>query len=452
VAQKVRDAKFAPLKTKVLWMALFFVCFMVGRNIPLPLLHHTAASTAEASSDLLNAANIASGGNFFTPSFFSLGLGPWMTAAILWRFLFIGKIARDRKIPQESQDRARNAVMVILAVIQAIALMGTYDISGIPGPFAPETNAKIVIVIVLVAGACLVAWLANQNQDKGLGGVTMFILYQICITAVRNFEALSPRAAHAEAPRVFWIVAAAIVIAVLIGFLLGNSELRVHVNKISIDNGFTGVSYMPLKLNPAGASPIMYALTLLALPTYVAHAIAALAPGTQAGTDRFLNGWGLTTHYGFIAYLILLFALTIFFGLFTVNPKDTAKRMLDGGEYFDGVNPGAATRRFISGRVTGLSIASGILLVILAGGPLFFLRDHQNLQYFLMLPGTFIMVLALLWLLYEEIADTRIGTKYSFDVLPDKARKAAAAAARSTAVHSAATQSASSQQKAVAAA
>ncbi|MDR3068244.1 MAG: hypothetical protein LBU50_01910 [Cellulomonas sp.] len=412
---QVRDGKFAPLKTKILWTALFFVCFMVGRSIPIPLLREVATGVNQANADLLNAANIASGGNFFNPSLFSLGLGPWMGAAILWRFLFIGKIARDRKIPEETVNRARNVVMVVLAVVQAISLMSRSEVRGLSwGPFSDRLNAQIVIVVLLTAGAALVAWLANQNEDKGLGGITMFILYQIIITAVGNTDILSTATADAQSRRVLLIVILACVCVVVLGVLVGNAELRLHVNKTSIDSGYTGVSYLPIKRNPAGASPIMYALILLAIPQYVAHAVSVVVPSTAAGADRFLAAWGLSTPLGFTAYLLLLFGMTIFFGLFTVSPKDIAKRMKDGGEYFDHVPPGQATRRFLRNRVVGLSAWSGVVLVLFTGLPLYFIGQFPDLQYVLMAPGTVMIVLGLALIIREEIADTVLGRKYAF--------------------------------------
>jgi preprotein translocase subunit SecY len=429
VAQ-IRDGRFAPLRIKLLWTALFLVLFMIGRNIPIPLMHDLAQGTSQTNAGLLNAANIVTGGNFFYPSLFSLGLGPWMGAAILWRFLFIGKIARDRRIPEETVDRARNVLMVVLAVFQAISLMSHYEIGSLPwGPFSDQVNAQIVIVVSLTVGAVLVAWLAKKNQDLGLGGITMFILYQITITAVRNLEVLSTAITNAQYARILWLVLVACVCVVLLGVFAGNAEMRLHVNKVSIDSGFTGVSYLPIKLNPAGASPIMYAITLLVIPQYVVHAIAALIPGASGGANRFLSVWGFSTPLGFTIYLLLLFGMTIFFGLFTVSPKDIAKRMQDGGEYFDHVPPGQATRRFLRRRVVGLSALSGVFLVVFTGLPLYFVGSYPNLQYLLTAPATLMIVLGLLWLLQEEVADTMLGTKYQFTFKTASGRAASKRAA-----------------------
>lgn len=412
---QIRDGKFAPLKVKLLWTAVLLVCFMIGRHVPLRMLHDAPKGTHDTNADLLNAANIASGGNFFNPSLFSLGLGPWMGAAILWRFLFIGKIARDRKIPEATETRARNVLMFVLAVLQGISLMSRYEIGRVTwGPFSDRLNAQICTVVLLTAGALLVAWLAKKNEDLGLGGITMFILYQIIITARLNRHVLSVATSKPEYTHVLWWVIVACVCVVIVGVLAGNAELRLHVNKISIDSGYTGMSYLPIKLNPAGASPIMYALTLLVLPQYVAHAVATVAPSTSSGVDRFLSVWGLTNAVGFTVYLVLLFALTIFFGLFTVGPKSIAERMQKGGEYFDHVPPGRATWEYVRSRVVLLSALSGAFLVIFTGLPLYFIGSYPNLQYLLTAPGTLMILLGLLWLLYEEIADTMIGTKYAF--------------------------------------
>jgi preprotein translocase subunit SecY len=411
VAQ-ISDGRFADLKTKLLWTALWFLCFMIGRYIPIPLLHGTSTASGV---ELLNAANIATGGDFFSPSLFSLGLGPWMAAAILWRFLFIGRIARGRNIPEATVDRARNGFVVVLAIIQAVSLMSTYEIEELPwGPFSGLANAQIAVVVILTAGALIVARLAKLNEDRGLGGITMFILYQLIITATRNLESLAAQTLDAREAGVLWVVILACVGVVLIGIVLGNAELRLHVNKIAIDSGFMGVSYLPIKLNPAGVSPIMYSLALLTIPQSIAGATRALVPGAAEGADRFLSVWTLGSPVGLTAYLLLLFGLTIFFGLFTVDPKETAKRMRDGGEYFDGVPPGHATRRYVRNRVIFLSVVSGVFLVVFTGLPLAYMGSQPDLQFLLMAPGTLMILLGLLWMLQEEVADTRIGTRYDF--------------------------------------
>ena len=412
---QIRDGKYAPLKVKLLWTALFLGCFMLGRYIPIPFVHKVAEGPTNYNADLLNAANVATGGNFFYPSLFSLGLGPWMGAAILWRFLFIAKIASDREIPEQTVKRARNAVMVTLAVIQAIALMSGYEVGSLPwGPFSDRVNAQVVVVLFLTAGAILVAWLAKRNEDLGLGGITMFILYQIIISVVRNTEVLTGETANAHYLRVLWPVILACVCVVVIGVFAGNAELRLHVNKVSIDSGFTGVSYLPVKLNPAGASPIMYSLALIVIPRYVVHAVSALVPGDAGSMNRFLSTWQLSAPLGFAVYLVLLYGMTIFLGLFTVSPKEVARRMKDRGEYFDHVPPGRATRRYLQRRVVGLSALSGVFLVLLTGLPLRFIGQFPGLQYLLLAPGTVMIVMSLLWTLHEEIADTMIGTKYDF--------------------------------------
>jgi preprotein translocase subunit SecY len=229
--------------------------------------------------------------------------------------------------------------------------------------------------------------------------------------------------------RVAWLVFVACVCVVVAGVLAGNREVRLHVNKISIDSGYIGMSYLPIKYNPAGASPIMYALTLLVLPQYVAHAVAVVFPSTGAGVESFLSIWSLTNPVGLVAYLVLLFAMTIFFGLFTVSPKDVAERMRKGGEYFDRVPPGGATRQYLRRRVVALSAASGVFLVIFTGIPMSFIGRYSSLQYLLTMPGILMMLVALLWMLQEEVADTVIGRKYAFALTAGSSQAASGKAA-----------------------
>ncbi|MCL2850223.1 MAG: hypothetical protein FWE61_09305, partial [Micrococcales bacterium] len=153
--------------------------------------------------------------------------------------------------------------------------------------------------------------------------------------------------------------------------------------------------------------------------------VRALFPGASTGANRFVSHWGLSAPLGFTVYLVLLFGMTIFFGLFTVSPKDLAKRMKDGGEYFDNVAPGRATTWVLRRHVVGLSAMAGIVLVLFTGLPLAFIAQFPHLQYVLMAPGTVMILLGLLWTLREEIADTVLGTKYDFTFTSQPSKVAA---------------------------
>lgn len=408
---RVREGRFAPMRTKLLWTALFLVCFMVGRHIPVPFLHGDAEGLGGASAGVVGAANIATGGDYFSPSLFSLGLGPWMGAAILWRFLFIGRLARGWRIPEDTVDRARYAVMLILAAIQAISLTSAYELDS---SVLSGLAAQILIVTLLIGGAMLVAWLAHRNEELGLGGISMFVLYQVIITMIGTIELLPGAMAEPESARIVWIVLAACVGVAVIGAIAGNSEIRLHVNKVAIDSGYSGVSYLPIKLNPAGPSPVMYSFALFAIPQYVVHAAVAVLPGAEAAERAFAPAWTLAHPIGFTAYLVLLFGLTIFFGLFSADARDIARRMRDAGEYFDHVPPGRATRRHLRARVIALSAASGLFLIVFTGVPLLFMGARTDLLPLLTAPASVMILLGLMRALHEEVADTMIGTRYEF--------------------------------------
>jgi preprotein translocase subunit SecY len=364
----------------------------------------------------MNAAGIASGGNFSSPAFFSLGLGPWMGATIIWHFLGIDRLADKRKYSEKATGRARGVLMIIFAVFQAISLMSNYQVkSGTAGASSGFLSLQTLGVIILVLGSLAVVWLANQNKDKGLGGMTMFILYQIIASSISNFSSLSGAAKSSQFGQIITVISIACIVVLIVSIVTWIGELRLHVNKISIDSGYTGMSYVPIKLNPVGASPIMYGMTLLILPSYIAHAFSMIQPSAAAGSssNNFFSVWSLTNPVGISVYLVLLFVLSIFFGLFTITPKGVSEQMKNSGEYFDRIPPGEPTRRYIRKRVAALSAINGVFLVVFTGLPLFYMEIDQNLSFLFMLPGTILILVNLILSIWEEFADLMIGTKYS---------------------------------------
>ena len=407
---KVREETYAKIRLKLLYTVGIFFVFLIGLSIPVPFMGAASNAASGVNQNLLNITNVVTGGNYFSPSLFSLGLGPWMFATILLRFAGVEKYVRKNMLSKKTVDYSRIVLMVIMAIIMAISFSSHYQLKAFN---LGATGSKILVVIILTAGALAVAWLGNQNKEKGLGGVTMLILYQIVITILGNFTLLTG-ASFTSGQSVMVAVTVVASIATLIYAIVSNKkELRIHVNKTSIDSGFTGKSYMPIKWNPAGASPIMYGLTLMALPLFTVHSLTVVFPHLSTGTTSFLSGFSVGSPAGFIFYLVLLFALTIFFSMITVDPKQLSENMVDTGEYFDNISPGEPTRRFIGARVMRLALISGVFLVVLTGLPMFFIQKAPNLAFLFALPGTVLIFVGLIIVVQEEVADLLIGTKYS---------------------------------------
>ena len=395
-------------------MVFYFALFLAGLFVPLPFLNEASTATNAIDTGLLNATNVMTGGNFFTPSLFSLGLGPWMIATIILRFAGIEKIVSKNKLPKKTIDYVRNVLMVVIAVFQAISFTARYNITPITfGPFSGSMNAQILVVVILVAGALAVAWLANRNKEQGIGDVTIFILYQIVITFVTNFSLISNLNLSSQDKMMLIVITVVCIIVVFVTIAIEKKDVRLHVNKISIDSGYTGMSYMPIKLNPAGAAPIMYGLALIAIPQYFAHTLSLIFPQLNTGASAFITSFTISSPVGFFSFLALLFGLSIFFGLFTVSPHIISEDMKKSGEYFDGISPGEDTRKYIRKQVVRVSTFSGVLFVIFIGLPLYFLQIDSNLSFYFLLPGTIMIFVNLVMVVQEEIADILLGTKYS---------------------------------------
>jgi preprotein translocase subunit SecY len=410
----LNDDKYATIKKKIFWTLIYLLIFVAGRNIPVPFLSGSITTGGALDSQLMGAANIATGGNFFSPSLFSLGLGPWMIAMILWRLSHIDLLLKKHKIPEITTKRIQAVLTVIFAVFQAVSLTSSYQIKPMAqGLFSGTMSAQILVTVVLVAGGLVVVGLAKLNEKNGLGGMTMLILYQIVFTTISNFSSLSGHSLTAQQNTMLTVIIIVSVFVVVLTIVLGTAELRLHVNKTGIDSGRTGLSYLPIKINPAGAAPIMYGLTLFSILQYIVYPFTLVFPAIKTSATNFLSYITLSNPVGFVIYLIILFCMSIFFGLITVNPKNLSEQMKNSGDYFDSVAPGVPTMRYLRKRVVLLSVFSGVLLVVFTGLPLYFIEVDQTFPFLAMLPGTVFMFVGLLLVVREELADLMIGTKYS---------------------------------------
>ena len=166
-------------------------------------------------------------------------------------------------------------------------------------------------------------------------------------------------------------------------------------------------SYLPIKLNPAGVMPVIFAQTLLAIPT----TIVALV-GNDAAKNFVNNYITYTSPTGFILYVILILFFGYFYTFMEMNPEEMSKNLNKNGGYIPGVRPGADTTDYISKVIGRLTIVGSIFLVIIAGLPIIFSK-FSGLPSSVTIGGTgLLIVVGVAIETYKQLESSLVSRSY----------------------------------------
>ena len=388
---------------RFLWTIGIIFVYMLGKYSPLATLPIQDPRTNLDVTSYLDNLAMVTGGHFSSLTLFSLGLSPWMTTMILWRFLTLFKVVKT--LTARQSHLWRMVLMLLVAGIQAFGFSAgldflPLDLFGYQDPLF----FRLATMVILVAGAYVLMWLGNLNGQKGIGGQTVIIIANMILTFLVN--SLSYLGLHQDEP--LFLVLTFGLLAVIVGGLVlltvrvYRAEYRIPIRRIMVISSFADHTYIPIRLTPAGGMPFMYAMTLMSLPPLMIQGLLSLYPQNQ-----FLAY--LATHSsiqelpGMLAYIFLLFLLAIGFAYFNTDPGEIAEQMQKNGDFIEGIRPGKATQDYINTYLKRLTAIGAIYTCFMGGLPLVLVWSQGGEVGLALLINNVYIVTSLLLGLVEQV-------------------------------------------------
>ena len=402
--QVFRNAwKDLALRKKILFTLLIIVIFRLGAAIFVPFLDPAAIKQLVGDGTLLNYLDVMTGGSLSNGTLFAMSITPYINASIIVQLLTVAIPALERLSKEGEEGRKKiNKVTKFVALgiglFQAIAFYiglrnvnAVYYVNGFDGVLA-----AITIVACFTAGASLIIWLGDQISQKGIGNGISMILFAGIISRVPNmvinlFKQISMDAAQN------WVFVPLILViyVVMIAFviLMTNAERRIPVQyaKRVVGRKMYGgqTNHIPIKVAMAGVMPIIFAMSIMSLPTTIGYFF-----GVTAQTEGFWGGVMAFFSSNSVFYAIIYFFLIIGFNYFYIamqyNPVQIANDLKKNNGAIPGYRPGKPTSDFIHNSLSKVTLVGAIFLGIIAIFPIIF----QNLTGLtgLSLGGTTILI------------------------------------------------------------
>lgn len=362
------------LRKRIYFTLGALLIFILGISIRVP-------GTQELTSNLgfLELINVMGGGALQNFSIFALGVTPYITASIIMQLLqmdiipYFAELSKQGPTGRQKLNQITRYMGIIFSFIEGYALSFAFvGNSGSPMEY-------LYISTVLTAGTAFLLWLGDQITQKGIGnGLSLIIMAGIIATLPQMFiDAFTSLIAFEGTAQVitlgvikfalFVILYFAIVIGVI---FVQEAERRVpiqYANKSTSAFGSAAQSFMPIKINSAGVVPVIFASSLLSIPSIIAQVVKN--ESFTVFVQKYLT---YTTPVGFIIYVICIFFFAYFYTFIQLKPEEFAKNLQENGGYIPGIRPGEETKKHISKVLSRLTILGATFLVVIAGLPILF--------------------------------------------------------------------------------
>jgi preprotein translocase subunit SecY len=371
------------LRKRFIYTLLMFAIYRLGSHIPLPGIDASALQDFFKSfqGTIFYLYDIFSGGNLSRMTLFALGVMPYISASIMMQLLTVA-IPELQRLAKEEGDYGRYKInqytrylTLFVAFVQsmgiALWLRGQVSPKGIP--LVPEGGVLFIIttVVALVSSTMFLMWVGDRITEKGIGnGMSLLIFAGIVAgfpnAVIRVYEMLR------NGDLTPFAVVGAIIFVLLVTFgivFIQEAERRIPVQhprrQIGRQEIVGGSTYLPIKINPAGVIPIIFAQSLLIIPStvlgFIQHPIA------KALHDAFNP---TTFLYNFLYVMFIIF-FTYFYTAVLINPAEVAENLRKAGAFIPGVRPGQDTQKLLEGIINRLAFVGAIFLSVVAVIPVF---------------------------------------------------------------------------------
>jgi preprotein translocase subunit SecY len=389
VLSAFRSAFATPdLRKKILFTLLIIGAYRIGATLPAPGVSYSNVQQCIKSVDssgVYQLINLFSGGALLQLSIFALGIMPYITASIIVQLLTV-VIPRFEQLKKEGQSGQNKLTQytryltIALAILQSTGIIALAVRGQLFGnctqPVIPDQTvfSLAVIVVTMTAGTGIIMWLGEQITERGVGNGMSILMFANIASRIPTEGQNILQNGHAlvfAGVCVFGLV----IIASVIFMEQGQRRIPVQYAKRMIGRRMYGgtSTYLPLKVNQAGVIPVIFASSLLYLPSLVANLVGSST--STSGWQTFIQTY-LTNQSNWL-YIIVYFILIIFFTYFyitiTFNVDERADEMKKFGGFIPGIRPGRPTAEYLRFVLNRITLPGSLYLGVVAVLPNFFL-------------------------------------------------------------------------------
>lgn len=402
----LKDAfKIKQVRSKILFTIFIILVFRIGTTITVPGINAKALSNLN-DLPFLNMLSLVSGNAMRNFSVFALGVSPYITASIVVQLLQMDLLpkfvewGKQGEVGRRKLNQATRYIALMLAFLQAIGITAGFGALSRANLITnPNVQTYVLIYIFLATGSMIVTWLGEQITDKGYGNGVSMIIFAGIVSAIPDmikgiYEDYFVNIPSERLTSSFIFVGILIVAVLLIIYFttfVQQAEYKIPIQYTKVAKGATSSSYLPLKVNPAGVIPVIFASSITAAPAAIFQGVSAM--GYDADWVKTAQSLlATTTISGMFMYAFLIVLFTFFYTFVQINPEKTAENLQKSGAYIPGVRPGKGTEDYMSKLLRRLATVGSLFLGFISILPIL-AKDVFGLTDAVALGGTSLLII-----------------------------------------------------------
>ena len=365
------------LRKKLLITAAILVVYRLIAHIPAAGIDRTSLATLFSGSPLLSLLDVFSGGTLANFSIMALGLAPYINASIILQLMTyviprLEELSKEGEYGQEKINQYTRFLTVPLAALQAFGMYSLLKGQNI----IPNLSSLslIALVISMTGGAMLAVWLGELISEYGLSNGISFLIFagivsRLPVVLGQSISIINPD--DLIKTGVFLAFSVAIIGLIV---LMNEATRQIPVN-YARRVGRAGVSnsYLPLRLNQAGVIPIIFAVSLVLLPSLLSQFLSGVPNQKVAEiATKIAVSFNPQSLIYNVFYFLLVFGFTYFYTSVVFNPEKISENLQKNGGFIPGIRPGTHTTKYLNSILNRITLIGAIFLGLIAILPSFF--------------------------------------------------------------------------------
>ena len=373
--------RVADIRKKVLFTVLIVAIFRLGAVIPVPFvdseaLRAAASATTGGTNEFFNYLSVLTGGGLEYGAIFAMSVTPYINASIIIQLLCVAIPYLERLSKEGEAGSKKLAQITRFAAVALALLQGTvyyfylknsgYLVSSATKGIGASIFAAVVIILCFTAGSAIVMWLGERIDEKGIGNGISILLFAGIIS--RGPQAAMMLWQYLQLGQYLAVVGIVVGFLAVIMFIvwMTNAERRIPIQyaKRVVGNKMYGGqnSHLPIKVNMSGVMPIIFASSILMLPTM----ILSFMTETDKWPYKFLSLFGTSGILYAVLYFLMIIGFAYFYTTIQFNPVEMANNLRKNGGSVPGIRPGKPTSDFISKILSRITLMGALFLSVIA--------------------------------------------------------------------------------------
>ncbi|NTU90591.1 MAG: preprotein translocase subunit SecY [Chlorobiaceae bacterium] len=383
LTESIRNINKIPeLRQRILYTLLLLFIYRLGSHITIPGVDAAAVAGATSShaNDLFGLFDLFVGGAFARASIFSLGIMPYISASIIVQLLgavtpYVQKLQKEGEEGRQKINQYTRYGTILVAALQAwgvsVSLSSPSSFGKVVVP-EPGFLFSLTSIFILTSSTVFVMWLGERITERGIGnGISLIIMIGII---ARFPQSLVAELRSVSLGSKNWIVEI-MILAVMVSIVAFVIILTVGTRRIPVQHAKRvvgrkvyggGTQYIPMRINTAGVMPIIFAQSIMFLPSTFLSFFPENEVMQKIAAALAYDSWWYAVIFG---SMIVFF--TYFYTAIAFNPKEVADTMRRQGGFIPGIRPGKSTADFIDNILTRITLPGAVSLAIIAILPTF---------------------------------------------------------------------------------